>query len=81
MGNFLSDVGRSTLSSSVRDLIQSKISLDANDRAGQQLGMQQALNAEQLKVLQRQSAAAEEINRAISLGFIFHHLIQPGNCI
>lgn len=60
MGNFMSDVGRSNISGSIRDLITSKIALDTNERADVRSANESALNAEQVIQAKRQNEAAAE---------------------
>jgi hypothetical protein len=60
MGNFLQDVGRSRFESSIKDMINTKLSLDASERADVQSANASALSAEQLIQAKRQNEAAAE---------------------
>jgi hypothetical protein len=63
-------------------MIQTKLSLDANERAGVESANRNALSAEELKIKQRQSAALEkqeqELNKPVPLRILKMGMVDDG---
>ena len=91
MPNFMQNLGRSTFERSIKDMIQTKLSLDASDRADVQSANANALSAEQLIQAKRANVAAAEketwentpipinaIKRAEKINKLFIVLNAPG---